>query len=85
MEAAYDGELTSITINEQRHEVAVGDEAGELKIFNNLDGKIVFLDQTSHGSAITSLAYSPDGTRLVSGDSYGKLLLWNVNNSAWYK
>ena len=44
MEAAYDGELTSITLNDQRHEVAVGDEAGELKIFSNLDGKIVFLD-----------------------------------------
>ena len=61
------------------HEIAVGDEAGEIKIFNNLDGKLLFLDQHAHGSAITSLCYSPDGKQLVSGDCYGKLLIWNVN------
>jgi len=45
LEAAYDGQLTTICLNEARHEVAVGDEVGEIKIFSNLDGKLVHLDQ----------------------------------------
>lgn len=61
LQAAYDGQLTSICLNEIKHEVAVGDESGEVKVFNNLDGKLLFLDTSSHGSAITSLNYSPDG------------------------
>lgn len=61
LQAAYDGQLTTICLNEIKHEIAVGDEAGEIKVFNNLDGKLLFLDQSAHGSAITSLGYSPDG------------------------
>ena len=61
LQAAYDGQLTSICLNEVKHEIAVGDESGEIKIFNNLDGKLLFLDQSSHGCAISSLTYSPDG------------------------
>ena len=79
LQAAYDGQLTAICLNELNHEIAVGDEAGEVKVFNNLDGKLLFLDQNAHGSAITSLSYSPDGKKLVSGDTYGKILIWNVN------
>jgi len=78
LEAAYDGGLTSISLNEQRHEIAVGDEAGELKVFSNLDGKLMHLDQTSHSCPITSLSYSPDGTKLLSGDGAGKLFIWKV-------
>jgi len=48
-------------VNEIKHDIAVGDESGEIKIFNNLDGKLMFLDQSAHSCAITSLAYSPDG------------------------
>jgi len=81
LEAAYDGALTCICLNEQRHEIAVGDEVGEIKVFSNLDGKMIFLDQMIHASAVTSLAYSPDGTRLISGDNNGKILIWNVNYS----
>ena len=44
LEAAYDGSLTCICLNEHRHEIAVGDEAGEIKIFSNLDGKLIYLD-----------------------------------------
>jgi hypothetical protein len=44
LEAAYDGQLSCICLNEARHEIAVGDEAGEIKIFSNLDGKMVHLD-----------------------------------------
>lgn len=79
LQAAYDGQLTTICLNEINHEIAVGDEAGEIKVFSNLDGKLLFLDQSAHGSPISSLAYSPDGKKLVSGDCYGKLLIWNVN------
>ena len=79
LQAAYDGQLTAISLNELNHEIAVGDEAGEIKIFSNLDGKLLFLDQHAHASPITSLCYSPDGKQLVSADCYGKLLIWNVN------
>ena len=45
LQAAYDGQLTAITLNEINHEIAVGDEAGEIKVFSNLDGKLLHLDQ----------------------------------------
>ena len=44
LQAAYDGQLTSICLSEIRHEIAVGDESGEIKIFSNLDGKLQYLD-----------------------------------------
>jgi len=44
IEAAYDGQLTSICYNDQRDEVAVGDDAGEIKVFSNRDGKMLHLD-----------------------------------------
>ena len=44
LQAAYDGQLTSICHNEMRHEIAVGDESGEIKVFSNLDGKLIYLD-----------------------------------------
>lgn len=63
-----------------KHEIAVADESGEIKIFDNLDGTLKFLDSTSHGSSVTSIAFSPDGQFLVSGDEFGKLLVWNSSN-----
>lgn len=66
-------------LNELSHEIAVGDEAGEIKVFSNLDGKLVHLDQVAHGAAVTSLAYSPDGARLISGDEEGRILIWKIN------
>ena len=64
-----------------RHEIAVGDENGEIKIFNNLDGKLLHIYQISHGAAVTSLAYSPDGAKLISGDHFGKILIWRINQT----
>jgi len=44
IEAAYDGQLTSICYNDHRDEVAVGDDAGEIKVFNVKDGRMLHLD-----------------------------------------
>jgi WD40 repeat protein len=44
LQAAYDGQLTTICLSEMRHEIAVGDENGEIKVFSNLDGKLLHLD-----------------------------------------
>ena len=76
LQAAYDGQLTSICLNESRHEIAVGDDAGEIKIFSNTDGKLIFLDTTAHASPVTSLTFAPDGQRLISGDAHGRILIW---------
>ena len=61
LQAAYDGNLTAICLNEARHEIAVGDESGEIKIFSNTDGKLLFLDSSAHATPISSLAFAPDG------------------------
>ena len=82
IEAAYDGQLTSICYNEARDQVAVGDDAGEIKVFDVKNGKMLHLDQMSHAVAVTSLSYSPDGAKLVSADSTGKILMWKVMNSS---
>ena len=79
IQATYDGGLTSICYNGQRNEVAVGDQGGEIKIFSTRDGSLIHIDKQNHCVAITALGYSPDGNKLVTGDSQGKLLLWRVN------
>jgi WD40 repeat protein len=81
IEAAYDGQLTCVAYNEQRDELAVGDDAGEIKVFSFRDGRMLHLDQTAHAHAVSALGYSPDGARLVSADSEGKILFWKLNNS----
>mmetsp|Transcript_11123 Transcript_11123/g.18663 ORF Transcript_11123/g.18663 Transcript_11123/m.18663 type:complete len:92 (+) Transcript_11123:1585-1860(+) len=44
LQGAFDGHLTSIALNKKSHIIAVGDDAGEIKLFSNLDGKLVHLD-----------------------------------------
>ena len=44
IEAAYDGQLTSLCYNEARDQVAVGDDTGEIKVFDIKNGKMLHLD-----------------------------------------
>jgi hypothetical protein len=55
--------------------VAGGGKDGVIKLFNTADGKELF-KLTGHGGAVTGLAFSTDGTFLVSGSWDATLKRW---------
>lgn len=66
---------------------------GELLVAGSFEGQLHRFDATTeaftplaplrgHQGWIQALAFSPDGTRLASGDSWGRLCLWQQPKSA---
>jgi WD40 repeat protein len=63
--------------------LATGDDHGNLFVWPKGRGPGKKLDTASKGeSAIGSLAFSPDGTRLVAGDHAGNVWAWDVATGA---
>ena len=78
IETETNGSITSVAVNEQRGELAIGDSSGSIRLISTQNGQVVCDDGPSHARPITSLQYSPDGKKLVSGDSEGKMLVWDA-------
>ncbi|CAG8459255.1 6982_t:CDS:10 [Ambispora leptoticha] len=69
----------AIAVNQDGTEVAVGGEDIKVHLYQFGEEKLVEQKQlSSNRSAITALAYSPDGTLLASGDSSGKIYVYNT-------
>ena len=56
--------------------------SGGVSVFDARFGRIVSQNGTAHGSSISALAYSEDGTRLASGDSEGTVKVW-TDSQTW--
>jgi WD40 repeat protein len=48
-------------------------------MFNFEDGKLQRLTNNGHAAAVTAVAVSPDSKRLISGDSQGGLMIWDID------
>ncbi|CAG8460177.1 5156_t:CDS:10 [Ambispora gerdemannii] len=69
----------AIAVNHDGTEVAVGGEDIKVRLYKFSEEKLAEQNQlSSNRSAITALAYSPDGTLLASGDSEGKIYVYNA-------
>jgi WD40 repeat protein/transcriptional regulator with XRE-family HTH domain len=54
-----------------------GSEPGAVRIWDAQRNKLL-LSLTGHTSGVWGLAYSPDGTRIASGDNTGTVKVWDV-------
>jgi len=58
--------------------VAVSDDSGEIKLFNFEDGKLLKLSNNGHAAPVTAVTIAPDGHKVISGDQYGGVIIWEV-------
>lgn len=58
--------------------MAVSDDSGEIKIFNFQDGKLIKLTNNGHAASVTAIQIAPDSTRIISGDLFGGIIIWNL-------
>lgn len=60
--------------------IAVGDAGREIKVWEiGNDVPLISRKWMSHQSTITTLSWSPEGDRLISGAVDGKVIVWNMN------
>ena len=60
--------------------IAVGDAGREIKVWEvGNDVPVITRKWMSHQSTITTICWSPEGDRVISGAVDGKLIVWNMN------
>jgi WD40 repeat protein len=65
----------AIDISPQNDKMAVGLSSGTLKLYN-LPGGTLSNNVFAHTGWVTTVAYAPDGTRIVTGGSDGRIKVW---------
>ena len=73
---SFTGAVNAIVFSPDGQNLATGHYDGEIRIWNATSGELLLIIETD--SVIESLAYSPDGTVLASGDGY-----FNHNIRLW--
>ncbi len=77
--------LEHIAMNEKKQVIAVAGKGGvegkpDLIYVIDLSGKILFSFPSKHGAEVTSIVFSPDGTKLVSTGKDSFLRVWSADN-----
>jgi WD40 repeat protein len=72
-------------INEQTHKLilAVGGTDKTVELWDVSSGKLITHPLEGHKFPVTSVAYSPDGKTIASGDSGGFVNLWSASTYQW--
>jgi WD40 repeat protein len=77
--------LTAMTVSRDGTRIAAARADGNVNIFNQADGKLL-ATLTGHAAAVRSLAFSPDGKRLISaapaspGKVADRAFVWNTDS-----
>lgn len=69
--------------NDSMNRIALGGPSARLRIFDTADGEKSF-DLEKHTDWIYTVAYSPDGVLLASGDRAGGLCVWEAQTGRLY-
>ncbi|MHA2110874.1 MAG: WD40 domain-containing protein [Candidatus Hodarchaeales archaeon] len=76
--------ITSVVISPTGELIAAAGWSSKIYVWN-LEGQVFRAAMSNHTDAIHSLAFSPDGTKLVSGSKDKTVKLWNVTNPDEYE
>ena len=74
---ALAGDVTILLCGQDKCTVAAGYSGGEVRLFNYLTKECI-ATLRGHRSAVTSLAYEPQGSLLVSGGADSDIFLWDL-------
>lgn len=69
-----DGAITALALHPNGDILAIGSDKGDLTLISLSTGQGVSL--VEHTTIITTVAFSPDGRFVASGDADGRLLVW---------
>ncbi|MCY4404446.1 MAG: WD40 repeat domain-containing protein [Candidatus Poribacteria bacterium] len=72
-----DGTIKVLSFSEDSKKIIGASSLGEIRIWNTNTGDILQTYTTGHTQILTSLALSPDGSQLASGDIYS-IRVWNT-------
>lgn len=81
-DGAFEKPLTILTVNAQRTMCAAAGVVGgkEVVIVRNTENGQTVATLAGHEAAIRSIAFSPDGSRLVTGSDDNTVRIWNLGN-----
>ncbi|XP_034656301.1 actin-interacting protein 1 [Drosophila subobscura] len=71
-------EASSIAVNSETSDVAVGGDDQKLRIYSLKDGALELKAELDHLGAVTDVSYSPDLKYLVACDAHRKVVLYSV-------
>lgn len=73
-----DGPITALALSSDGSKLAVGAEAGDVRIFNAETGDLI-ARCSGHQGGIFALQFSPDGSSLVTGGFDGRLRFYDMS------
>ncbi len=72
--------ISAITVNKSGEWLALGSsKTGQLLVWEHTSESNI-LKQSSHLDTMTTLSYSPDSTRIITGSDDGLIKIWDVNS-----
>lgn len=72
--------ISAVTINKSGEWLALGSsKTGQLLVWEHTSESNI-LKQSSHLDTMTTLSYSPDSTRIITGSDDGLIKIWDVNS-----
>jgi len=72
--------ISTVAINKTGEWLALGSSrTGQLLVWEHTSESNV-LKQSSHLDAMTTLSYSPDSSRIITGSDDGRIKIWDVNS-----
>ena len=72
--------ISAVTVNQSGEWLALGSsKTGQLLVWEHTSESNI-LKQSSHLDTLTTLSYSPDSTRIITGSDDGLIKIWDVNS-----